>query len=97
MIGPLGEKHWSRSDYTAITPLKNYATRNSFCDENGNVADTFPSSTWNNTFSETTHFTTLVSIEITHQSLDGLEKIIAMGFQGGFTMGLGNLDELLSK
>jgi hypothetical protein len=26
-----------------------------------------------------------------------MEKIILMGFQQGFTMGLGNLDEYLSK
>jgi len=26
-----------------------------------------------------------------------MEKLITMGFEGGFTMGLGNLDELLAE
>jgi uncharacterized protein YndB with AHSA1/START domain len=98
MMGPEGEAHWCKVNYKSITPLKNYSALDSFCDENGTPNQPlFPNSLWNNTFSEKGNDTTLVSIEITYESLENLENIINMGFQGGFTMGLANLDELLAK
>ncbi len=98
MVGPQGEAHWCRTDYKSITPLKNYSALDAFCDENGTIADpAFPNSLWNNTFIEKTDSTTLVSIIIQYKTLDDLENIIKMGFEGGFKMGLGNLDELLAK
>lgn len=98
MTGPEGEAHWCKLNYKSISPLKNYTALDAFCDENGTPAEpAFPNSLWNNTFSENGDHTTLVSIEITYASLDDLENIIKMGFQGGFTMCVGNLDELLAK
>ena len=40
---------------------------------------------------------TLVDVEISFTREADMEKIIAMGFEAGFTMALGNLDELLAK
>jgi uncharacterized protein YndB with AHSA1/START domain len=40
--------------------------------------------------------TTLVNVSIKHDTLEDLEKIIEMGFKEGFTMAMGNLDELFS-
>ncbi|MDB5256184.1 MAG: Activator of Hsp90 ATPase 1 family protein [Chitinophagaceae bacterium] len=98
MTSPEGEKHWCKINYKSIAPLKNYSALDAFCDENGKPNQPpFPNSLWNNTFSEKGKDTTLVSIEITYESLENLENIINMGFQGGFTMGLSNLDELLAK
>lgn len=98
MVGPEGQAHWSRTDYKSITFLKHFAVRSLFSDEHGKPNEPlFPNSLWSNTFAKTLDGTTLVSIEITHESLESLEKLIEMGFQGGFTMGLGNLDELLAK
>ncbi len=98
MTGPEGQAHWAKSDFKSITPLKHFSALSLFCDENGKPSEPLlPNSIWSNTFTETADGTTLVSIEITHQTLESLETLIQMGFQGGFTMGLANLDELLAK
>lgn len=97
MTSPEGEKHWCSVNYKSISPTKNFTAVDAFCDENGKPAEPpFPNTLWNNSFKETADITT-VTIEISFQSLDELENIIKMGFQGGFTMGLSNLDELLAK
>lgn len=95
MVGPDGSEHWSRADFSSISPLKSYTGWDAFCDEAGNVDLTFPRSSWTNRFSEQ-EGGTLVSIDITYEKLEDLEKIIEMGFKEGFTAGLENLDELLS-
>ena len=41
--------------------------------------------------------TTLVDITLNFDNPEALENIIKIGFKEGFTMGLGNLDELLIK
>lgn len=96
MISPADEKHWCRADYRQITPQERYSAVDAFCDENGNPNADFPSASWNNRF-EDKGSSTLVHIHITYQSLEDLEKIIAMGFKEGFSMGLSNLDTLLPE
>lgn len=96
MVGPDGSEHWSRADFSSISPLKSYTGWDAFCDEAGNVDLTFPRSSWANRFSDQ-EGGTLVSIEISYEKLEDLEKIIEMGFKEGFTAGLENLDELLSS
>ena len=98
MVGPEGEAHWCRADYKSIAPLNNYSALDAFCDENGNITDpSFPRSLWNNTFKEIAAASTTVFIEIKYDTLADLEKIIELGFKEGFTMAMGNLDELFSK
>jgi uncharacterized protein YndB with AHSA1/START domain len=94
MVGPSGEKHWARADYKSITPLKSFSKEDAFCDENGNINKDFPRSTWVNEFTGSENSTT-VNIEISYNELADLEKILEMGFQGGFSMAMDNLDELL--
>lgn len=53
-----------------------------------------PRTLWTNTFTQK-NGTTLVSIVAQYNSLEDIEKIIELGFQEGFTMAMGNLDELL--
>jgi uncharacterized protein YndB with AHSA1/START domain len=96
MVGPDADEQWCRADYSAISPLQSYSATDAFCDENGVPNNTMPSSKWKNTFTGEGE-NTVVHIEITHESLEDLEKIIEMGFKEGFTMGLENLDELLEK
>jgi PhnB protein len=95
MVGPDGSEHWARADFKSITPLKSYAAFDAFCDEAGNIDQTFPRSSWTNQFSENAD-ATLVSIEIAYERLEDLEKIIEMGFKEGFTAALENLDELIN-
>ncbi|GAL85460.1 putative glutathione S-transferase-related transmembrane protein [Sporocytophaga myxococcoides] len=95
MIGPKGERHWSRADYKTIKPEKQFVLLDAFCDENGVINKDFPRSTWSNIFKQTEE-TTTVNIEISYDKLEDLEATIKMGFQEGFTAGLENLDHYLS-
>ena len=94
MAGPAGERHWCRVDYATIVTNKNFTGSSMFCDEDGNVNTAMPKMHWNNNFSEAAGCT-IVNIDITFDKVEDMETIIAMGFQGGFTMGLNNLDEYL--
>jgi len=96
MVSPEGEKHWSFADYFSIDPQKSFSGNDGFCDEDGNVTDEFPGSTWHISFAGQEN-QTVVTVHISYASLDDLEKTLEMGFQEGFTMGLSNLEELLAQ
>jgi uncharacterized protein YndB with AHSA1/START domain len=99
MVSPENQAHWCLVEFIKIDPKTGYSTQNSFCDENGNSANSgftgFTPISWDNTFKAGTE-TTTVDVVIKMASLDELERFLAMGFKEGFTMGLGNLDEYLS-
>lgn len=94
MVGPEGEEHWAKADYLSIDPQNSYSAIDAFCDAEGNVNPDFARSTWTNRFAETDG-KTIVSVSIQYDQYEDIEKIIEMGFKEGFTMALGNLDELL--
>jgi uncharacterized protein YndB with AHSA1/START domain len=94
MVGPEGQEHWSLQEYTSITPKTNFKYLNAFADKDGNPD--LPGSEWDLNFTEHDG-TTKVSITIYNQSLERMEKMIEMGFQGGFTMTLNYLEQLLSE
>jgi uncharacterized protein YndB with AHSA1/START domain len=93
MVGPEGEEHWSIQKYTSISPKTNFKMFNAFADKDENPE--LPGSDWNFNFSEQSG-TTKVSITIYNESLTRMEKMIEMGFQGGFTMTLNYLENLLT-
>lgn len=93
MVSPEGDEHWSLQQYTSISPKTNFKYLNSFADKDENPE--LPGSNWDLTFSEEDG-KTKVSIIIKNNSLERMEKMIEMGFQGGFTMTLNYLDELLA-
>ena len=66
---------------------------NAFADKDENTE--LPGSEWDLNFSEQ-NGTTKVSIIIKNDSLERMEKMIEMGFQGGFTMTLNYLEQLLA-
>ena len=94
MVGPSGDRTWCRVDYKTIRPLKSITDSAMFCDEEGKANLEFPVMHWNKQFKETGDSTT-VTIDISFDREADMEAIIKMGFQEGFTMGLGNLDEYL--
>ena len=96
MVSPEGDEHWSIQDYTSISPKINFKYVDAFADKNENINTSFPSSEWDLNFSEIEGVTT-VSISIKHDSRSALEQIIQMGFQGGFTMTLNYLEQLLAN
>lgn len=94
MISPENQSHYCRFDYEKINPEKSYSGLDAFCDEEGNLNTEFSRMHWKNEFTQENEFTN-VSITISVDSLETLEKIIAIGFKEGFTMGLNQLDHLL--
>ena len=92
MVSPEGQERWFIQKFTSISPKTNFKTFNAFADQDENPE--LPGSDWDLNFSEQ-NGTTKVSITIKNESLERFEKMIEMGFQGGFTMGLQQLDELL--
>lgn len=96
MVGPEGERHFCRVDYKTIRDQKNFTAVDAFCDEKGEVNKDFPVMNWNVEFIQSGDLTT-VRTEIRFSSEADMNKILEMGFQEGFTMALGNLDELLES
>ena len=94
MIGPEGEEHWARFNYQTIAPVQRFVADDMFCDDHGNPSAELPGGHWTVNFVAQDD-ATIVKLEIVHDSLSDMEKIIEMGFREGFTMALENLDELL--
>jgi uncharacterized protein YndB with AHSA1/START domain len=99
MVGPEGQEHWSIQKFTSISPKTNFKMSNAFADKDENPD--LPGSDWDLNFSEQNepdnYPVTKVSITIKNESLARMEKMIEMGFQGGFTMTLNYLEQLLLK
>lgn len=93
MIGPEGDTHWCRADYTIVIPETTYVATDAFCDEGGdNINREFGRSTWNVSF-DSNGDQTMVNIVISYESVEQMLKFIELGFKEGFTMALTNLDE----
>jgi uncharacterized protein YndB with AHSA1/START domain len=95
MVSPEGQEHWSIQEFTSIDPKSNFKIHSSFADKDENIDTEMPASDWDLNFKEQ-NGTTKVSIKIKHKDLADLEKMIEMGFQGGFTMTLNYLENLLT-
>ena len=95
MAGPNNEKAWCRVDFTAISAGQSFDATATFCDEDGNIDQNFPPMYWHNEFKATSSGSK-VEIALSFNNEADLEQIVKMGFKEGFSMGLGNLDELLA-
>ena len=93
MVSPEGQEHWSLQQYTSISPKTNFKMLNAFADKDENPE--LPASEWDLNFSEA-EGKTVVSISIYNESLTRMERMIELGFQGGFTMTLNYLETLLA-
>lgn len=96
MIGPDNKAIWCRADFSNIEAMARYSVLDAFADESGNIDPKMPRMNWTNKFRQSAE-NTIVDISITCDELADLERIIEMGFEVGFTAGLGNLDELLER
>ena len=94
MVSPEGQEHWSIQKFTSISPKNNFKMINAFADKDENPE--LPGSNWDLNFSEQ-NGTTIVSIAIKNESLERMEKMIEMGFQLGFTMGLNQLEQYIES
>jgi uncharacterized protein YndB with AHSA1/START domain len=96
MVGPNAEQHWCRVDFQAIKPQVSVASTSVFCDEEGHHNTAMPTMHWLQQFHSAAHGTT-VTVVLNFDNEASMENIITMGFQQGFTMGMSNLDEYLSR
>ena len=96
MIGPEGETHWSRANYLKIELEKYFRAKDGFCNENGEFNPEFPQNLWETNFLERESIT-LVNVILTFDNLKDLEVTVSMGFEQGFTIGLNQLETVLSK
>ncbi len=95
MIGPENEAHWCKAEYQTVEAQRQYSALDGFCDEHGNLNESFPRSLWTNAFNGDGD-TTTVDITIAYDSLADLEKIIQLGFKEGFSMAMENLDQYIA-
>ena len=94
MVSPEGDERWAIQKYKSITPKTNFKFFNAFADKDENPE--LPGSDWDLNFSEQDG-TTKVSISIYNESLERLEKMVAMGFKEGTMSQMENLEDLLAK
>lgn len=96
MVGPDGTRHWSKANFTMIKSEKSFKYSCYFVDENENILDVVSSMNWYVQFS-TSGEGTMINVELSFNNDQDVNKMIEMGFEGGFSMGLDNLNELLIK
>jgi uncharacterized protein YndB with AHSA1/START domain len=96
MLSPEGEKSWCFVGYESIDAENSFSVDNGFADEKGNPDPNMPNMHWRTEFVDADG-KTKVTATITFASQAEMQKIIDMGFEGGFTMGLNQLDETLSS
>lgn len=94
MRGPDGSAAWCRVDFKTVVPGQSFTSAAVFCDESGNINRSMPTMYWLVKFGATATGTQM-EIEVSFDTEADLQKIVEMGFEAGFTMGLGNLDEVL--
>ncbi|HEX8576716.1 MAG TPA: SRPBCC domain-containing protein [Flavobacterium sp.] len=94
MVSPEGHESWQIQDYTFISPKTNFKYVSIFADKD--ETPHLPGSNWDLNFTEQNGITK-VSITIYNESLERMEQMIEMGFKGGFTMTLNELETLLQN
>lgn len=90
------EEIWAKWSYISISDEKSFTAKDGFCDENGTMNPVYPQNLWEIKFTEVNN-RVLVTITSTFDKPEDLEQTIEMGFKEGFTMGLSQLEELLSN
>ena len=94
MLSPEGEKTWCYVGYESIDAERSFSASDGFCDEHMNLSPDMPHMYWRNEFEEHDGKTKM-TVTVTFASSADLQKLVDMGFEEGFTMGLNQLDELL--
>ncbi|MGK6351061.1 SRPBCC family protein [Parapedobacter sp. DT-150] len=94
MVSPEGEKHWAKTNFLSIVKEESFASKGGISDENGMLNPAFPQNLWENSFIPKDN-KVQVDMLLTYDTLDDLEKELAMGFKEGMTIDFQQLDELL--
>lgn len=96
MVGPNNERHWGQFEYTKIESPRSFEGIDAFSDEKGVKSNDMPESTWRVEFNQAGSGTD-VQVKVTSAQRDALEKMLEMGFEDGFKMGLDNLEDYLER
>lgn len=96
MIGPNNERQYGKFQYTKINVPKSFEGTDSFTDEKGFVNSELPQANWRNEF-RSSGAGTDVKVTLTPKTEGALEKLLDMGFEEGFKMGLGNLEDYFEE
>jgi uncharacterized protein YndB with AHSA1/START domain len=96
MTGPDNQAVWSKEDYISIKPEKEFQGRDYFCDEDGKQNTAMPVTEWKVSFSADGNQTVVTTV-MKFKTEEQLNELVRMGFEEGFTMAHGNLDELLRE
>jgi uncharacterized protein YndB with AHSA1/START domain len=96
MLGPDNQRSDGKFTYSKINAPRSYEGMDAFTDEKGFVNEDMPQLHWKSEF-KTAGAGTDVKITITAKEVSDLKKILDMGFEEGFKMGLGNLEEYLEE
>jgi len=94
MVGPNNEHHWCIADFKNINAKTSFDWKDAFTDENQVINQAMPQTDWRALFSKDGDGTK-VTVTLLGPGAQ-LQKLIEMGFEEGFTMALGNLDEELA-
>lgn len=96
MVGPEGERHNATVNYTKIDSPNSFEGTDAFADDQGNVNKSMPQTKWKVDFKKSGSGTQVIAT-ISAESKEALEKLLEMGFEEGFKMGLNNLEEYLES
>lgn len=95
MTGPQGEQSWGVLHYTSIRPMTYLEAEDYFSDARGSRAEGKPLMRWQVTFKKVSATATKVITQLAFSTEAGLQRVLEMGFEQGFTSALGNLTEFL--
>lgn len=96
MVSPENEKHWGRMNYITINKPNSFDMEDVFSDENGKPTADLPTSKGKTVFTRTSTGTK-VEWTMKYPTEADLQKIIDMGFEQGISIGMDQLEALLTK
>jgi uncharacterized protein YndB with AHSA1/START domain len=94
MTGPDGDKSQGWWTVTAVEAPHRLELLDGFADDSGNPNLDMPTMTMRMSLTEG-HGGTVMTIETTFPSLEAMEQLVEMGMEEGFTLAVGQIDDLL--
>jgi uncharacterized protein YndB with AHSA1/START domain len=96
MVSPEGQKMWNRVAFDNIKAPNEFSAVANFVEADGQLTPGMPNMHWRNEFTSTGSGS-MVTSTIRFDELQDMQKILDMGFEGGYSMGLNNLEEMLHE
>ncbi len=94
MLSPKEEKIYSLEDFDNIHPMESFEALDRFIGKDGKIDENLPQPHWKYTFSQE-RGEVIVTAVLSFKSEAEMHKILEMGFEQGFRMGLDQLHEIM--